>query len=91
MSKKLQSLIDDLSNQKISEIEFVERYQSAWRAERDSGAMLEYGERLSEVFSTIFCLADLFNPEDDRLEYEYGEEELRRKITELIGVLGRSQ
>jgi hypothetical protein len=80
LQMKLLSLIDDFLNFRMTEIEFVERYQCGWKTMRDSGVMQQCNPKLSETLSTIFCLVDLYNPEDDRLEYEFDEVALRLKM-----------
>ncbi|WP_035061207.1 colicin immunity domain-containing protein [Andreprevotia chitinilytica] len=64
--------------------EFVDNYAGRWKKERDNGLGGQDNETLSEVLSTIFCLADLFNPEEDREDYEIDEAELRKKMEEVL-------
>jgi hypothetical protein len=43
--------------------------------------------KTSEALSSIFCLIDLFNPDDDRYEYELDEQRLRLKVLEILTAL----
>ncbi|CDL86221.1 colicin immunity domain-containing protein [Xenorhabdus cabanillasii] len=64
---------------------FADAYIELWRIERDNNNILNYNDKLSECLSSIFCLADMYNPEqDDRLSYELNDEQLREKVSELI-------
>ncbi|WP_260770512.1 colicin immunity domain-containing protein, partial [Salmonella enterica] len=33
-----------------------------------------------------FCVADMFNPDDDREEYEFDDEQLRKEINKLMDI-----
>lgn len=46
--------------------------------------MLNYEFKTSENLSSIFCLADLYNPHDDREDYEFSEDKLRDEVRRLI-------
>ena len=59
-----------------------------WKRERDSGESRLDSPKVSEVLSSIFCLTDLFNPNDDRESYELDEEKLRSEIGKLIEQAG---
>ena len=47
--------------------EFVERYIDAWRAERDSGVVLQDDRLTRQKLSSIFCVVDMYNPEPRRI------------------------
>ena len=72
---------------RISADLFAESYISAWKKERDSGQMAYIRPDVSEALSTIFCLADLYNPAMDREGYELDEEQLRSKVKELLKLI----
>jgi hypothetical protein len=57
-----------------------------WRIERDNKNILNYDENVSECLSSIFCVADMFNPDDDREEYEFDGEQLRKEIKKLMDI-----
>lgn len=57
-----------------------------WRIERDNKNILNYDENVSECLSSIFCVADMFNPDDDREEYEFDDEQLRKEINKLMDI-----
>ncbi|MBA4823311.1 colicin immunity domain-containing protein [Pantoea ananatis] len=65
---------------------FSEAYIELWRIERDNKNILNYDVKISENLSSIFCLADMYNPDDDREDYEFSEEQLRDEIRKLIFV-----
>lgn len=74
----------DFSERKIAAAEFVDRYMEQWRQERDSGELLADSSELSEILSSTFCLADLFNADASREDYEFDEDRLRVEIDKLL-------
>ncbi|WP_230554822.1 colicin immunity domain-containing protein [Serratia plymuthica] len=42
------------------------------------------GEEVDEASSSIFCLADCYNPEPDRDDYELDEAELRKEVKAIL-------
>lgn len=66
---------------------FVDRFISEWKRERDSGKVLSDPPKLSEALSSIFCLADMFNANDDRESYEFDEPRLRLEIGKILKLL----
>lgn len=63
---------------------FTDAYIELWRIERDNKNILSYDVKLSECLSSAFCMADLFNPDEDREDYEFDEEKLRDELNKLI-------
>jgi hypothetical protein len=59
-----------------------------WKHERDNKAALLDAPQMSEVLSSIFCLVDLFNADDDRESYELDELKLRAEIANLLEQAG---
>ncbi len=59
-------------------------FQELWMIERDTGISHEDDVELSEFLSTTFCLADLYNPDDDKEEYELDSVELKNEVRELF-------
>ncbi|PSH23701.1 hypothetical protein B7R74_02275 [Yersinia pseudotuberculosis] len=57
--------------------------------ERDQRISLKENEKLSECLSSIFCLADLYNPDSDREEYELDDKQLYDQVLQLINKLRR--
>ena len=47
------------------------------------------GPDLSVCLSSIFCLADLYNPNFDKAEYELDENDLRAGVSDFINKLER--
>jgi Bacterial self-protective colicin-like immunity len=84
MSLYLLELAEKFIEHNLSSEEFVEKFTMQWREERDSGSTLLDDDNLSEKLSTIFCFSDLYNPDDDREDYEYDEYRLRTEIKNLM-------
>jgi Bacterial self-protective colicin-like immunity len=83
MSEKLLRFAKKIIDSEISADKFVNKFMDKWREERDSGIFSKDNPQLSEKLSSIFCLADLYNPEEDREEYEYDEYKLRLEIKKI--------
>ncbi|WP_368540818.1 colicin immunity domain-containing protein [Enterobacter soli] len=71
---------------RLSAVAFADAYMELWRIERDSKNILNYDVNVSECLSSIFCVADMYNPDDDRDQYEFDEEQLRNEINKLIDI-----
>ncbi len=69
---------------RLSANEFANSFMELWKFERDSNLLQKDEDDLSECLSNTFCLADLYNPDSDRDDYELDEDQLRQKITEII-------
>ena len=63
---------------------FSNCFQELWMIERDNDVLLNDNDALSECLSTTFCLVDLYDPDDDRKDYELNGEELKVKLIELL-------
>lgn len=59
---------------------FVDAYMELWKIERDTFITLKDDDLLSEVLSSIFCVVDLYNPDDDKEEYEFDNNGLYKQI-----------
>ncbi|MBE4608850.1 colicin immunity domain-containing protein [Vibrio navarrensis] len=84
MSITVLALAKSFSNERLSADEFSNAYMEIWKFERDNNILKNDGSSLSECISSIFCLADLYNPASDRQEYELDENQLRMKVSEII-------
>lgn len=84
MSYLLIEFVRSFGSGRLSAVAFADAYMELWRIERDSKNILNYDENVSECLSSIFCVADMYNPDDDRDQYEFDEEELRKEINKLI-------
>ncbi|WP_235895551.1 colicin immunity domain-containing protein, partial [Yersinia alsatica] len=69
---------------RLSATVFSEAYIELWRIERDNKNILSYDANISDCLSSIFCLADMYNPDEDREEYEFNDDQLRDEINKLI-------
>ena len=63
---------------------FAEAYIELYRIERDNGLLLKDEDSVSECLSTIFCLADLYNPDSDKEEYELNDKQLIEQIEQEL-------
>lgn len=84
MSQTLFNLAKEFVSGGLSAEAFVEAFADGWRAERDSGLLGQDDDAISEKLSTIFCLVDLYNPDEDREEYEYDTTRLKTEIEKLV-------
>lgn len=55
---------------------FVEAYIELYRIERDNNLLINDEDSIIECLFTIFCLADLYNPDIDRDEYKLNGQQL---------------
>lgn len=84
MSKQLLDSVERFLQGETPVEEFVDTYSDQWRAERDSDELLADDPITSEKLSSLFCLVDLYNPDDDREDYEYDEERLRVEMQKVF-------
>ncbi len=84
MSVTILALAKSFQGGRLSASEFANAFMELWKFERDA-EMLQLDEAsLNECLSSIFCLADLYNPHPDRDGYELDENQLRMKISERL-------
>lgn len=84
MSKQLLDTVELFLRGDTPVSQFVDNYIDAFRNERDSGKTLEDDPITSEKLSSVFCVIDMYNPEDDREEYEYDEDRLRLETQKIF-------
>lgn len=84
MSTKLLEFAKSFVAGKISADEFADPYQAKWKAERDAGLLANDPAALNEKLSSLFCLADQYNPEEDRHYSEFDAAELKSRVSKLI-------
>ncbi|WP_275554925.1 colicin immunity domain-containing protein [Mixta sp. Marseille-Q2659] len=84
MSQALLQLAKDFIAGKMTADEFADPYQEKWKAERDSGLSGKDPAELNEKLSTLFCLADQYNPEQDCHYSEFDANELKKRVSELL-------
>ena len=84
MSICLKNYIDSFLAKEITADEFSDNYISRWRQERNNSLLGKDEDNLSELLSSAFCVADMYNPDDDREEYEFDEDKLRDEIHRLV-------
>lgn len=77
-------LISNFLEERLDGQSFSNKFIDDWRSLGKTGDVLKINSDLSEALSTIFCFADLFNPNEDRDSYELNEKQLRIKVEEAI-------
>jgi len=80
MSKGLVEFAMHFTERKVSADTFVDEFTERWKQEGADGRLLQDPPEMSDTLSTIFCFADLYNPDPDREEYEFDEDTLRNKV-----------
>ncbi|MBS0970410.1 colicin [Chimaeribacter arupi] len=84
MSHELLKFAKRFVSGEISADSFADPYQAMWKREGNNGLLLQDDPALSEKLSTIFCLADQYNPDSDRHPSEFGADELKKRIEDVI-------
>jgi hypothetical protein len=84
MSESLLELVKSFMEKEVSADRFSRSYMELWKVERDTYLLQKDDKTLSQCLSSIFCLADLYNPDPDRESYELDENLLRARISELL-------
>ena len=80
MSLELIDLAKKLLNGEIASQRFSDEYIKIWNNELDTNILKDDTDNLSECASTIFILADSFNPESDRSEGELDENGFKAEV-----------
>lgn len=88
MSLTILEFARSLVNGRITPQVFVEAYIELYQIERDNNILINDENSISECLSSIFCLADLYNPDSDREEYELDESQLIEQIEQELKKLG---
>ena len=63
---------------------FSEAYIELWKIERDRNVLQLDDPSLSECLFSIFCAADMYEPDESRKEYEFDDEMLKSKVASLM-------
>ncbi|WP_422403781.1 colicin immunity domain-containing protein [Pseudomonas sp. GZD-209] len=63
---------------------FSEAYIELWKIERDRNILQLDEPALSECLSSIFCAADMYEPDDSREEYELDDEMLKSEVASFL-------
>ena len=93
-------LLENFVQGKINSVEFEENFADLWREDRDKSFLRSItlgnseqavqqnqaeAEKLEQVLSRVFTACDVFDPDPTtRTQYEYGEEELRQFVQNLL-------
>ena len=80
MSLALISFAKQFVDGGISAEAFADPYIAKWSDERDANKLKDDADNVSECASSIFILADCYNPDSDRRESELDEEGLRKEV-----------
>ena len=84
MSTELKSHIENFISGKIAANDFANNYMCKWKQERDSNLLKNDEGKLSELLSSVFCVADMYNPSEDRDEYEFNDVKLLNEVNKLV-------
>ncbi len=84
MSLTLYQFACSFAEGRLSAIKFADAYQEFWKIERDLNLTLEDGDEMIETLSTIFCLCDLFDPEEERDHHDLDENGLRSRVSKAL-------
>lgn len=75
----------------ISAQSFSDAYVQLWRIERDCDLLRKDFRGLEECLSTIFCLADMYEPDEAyRADYELGDDALLREVSNVLSAFDKS-
>ena len=84
MSQKLLAFARTFTDDQISAVDFADPYQMLWKAEGENGDLQKDNAQDSQKCSTIFCLAEQFNPDDDRDKDEFDADELKARVRAVL-------
>lgn len=84
MSVSALALAKSFVSGRLDADEFANAFMEVWRYERDASILINDGDELNQCLSTIFCLADIYNSDEDKEEYELDQAQLRSKISDVI-------
>jgi hypothetical protein len=85
MSQSLLEFAKQFARGRLRADDFTAAFMERWKQERDSRAACNDPPYVSECLSTVFCLADLYNSDNDREPYELDEAALRERVGEAVG------
>lgn len=63
---------------------FSVAYIELWKIERDRRLLQLDESALNECLSSIFCAADMYEPDESRAEYELDDEMLKSEVARLL-------
>jgi hypothetical protein len=86
MSTELYAFAEQFAIGQIPADNFADEFITRWKEERDAGMLTKDTPEASERLSSIFCVADLYNPDPDRKDYELDELQLRERVKTLMGL-----
>ncbi len=84
MSITIFALAKSFQEKRLKADEFANCFMELWKYEGAHGLLTNDPESLNECLSSIFCLADLYNSDLDRYEYELDEDQLREQVAILL-------
>lgn len=84
MSITLLNFTKSYLNKRIDTNCFVNAYIELWRIERDLGLANIDEEKLNLFLSSVFYMVDLYNPENDKENYEFNDVELFEIISKEL-------
>lgn len=85
MSCDLHDLAKRFAAGELSAGDFADMFMERWKTERDDGTLLNDKDALSECLSSIFCIADLYDPDDrTRGSYELDAAQLCERVKSIL-------
>ncbi|MBF7957856.1 colicin immunity domain-containing protein [Rahnella victoriana] len=84
MSMTLIDFAKQFAESTLNADNFADEYIRLWKVERDSNNQEKDTDIVSECCSSIFVVADCYNPEADRDDYELDEATLRIEVKALL-------
>ncbi len=84
MSSTILTFARSFVDGRLTADEFANSFVELWKIERDSGLLRQDPFNVSELLSSAFCLADLYNPDVSRDAHELSGDQLREKISALF-------
>ena len=76
--------------ERLSASTFADAYIELWKIERDKKILEKDDPVLAECLSSIFLAADMYNPSEEREEYEFDAERLVAEILKILNEHGLS-
>ena len=84
MTYTILEFVNSFVNSRLSADDFANAYLELWRIEREREVWKHKEYDLGGVLASIFCVADLYNPDDDKEDYEFNDDQLKHKVIELL-------
>ena len=84
MSRELLWTAREYARGEVRAQDFSARFITAWKRERDNGALVADDPALSLALSDIFCAADNYDPDSDRRCEEFDDAALLNEVRKIL-------